>query len=244
MSIRWSKIVRNSNDILAASKEGFDCIEMDIGYIISLSEDEFSFHKNLMLEKDIFCEICNSILPSNVRVSEDGFNTYVWIDYLKKAAKRASQFGCKTFVWNSGQARLLPFEEDTGNAKEQIFQFLYMLCEVLKNYNIKLLIEPLGLAHTNYINNIEEANELLGIINKENFSSLISINQMSQIGFKVEDFEKYSSIIKHIYSENPVTCTNYNYDEIFKNINEAGYDQTVSLPINSTKESLEICKNF
>lgn len=244
MDIKWSKIANKSNDILTASKEGFDCVEMSIDYLVNLSEDEFSFLKNLMIEKDILCETCNSILPLNVSVTEDGFNIYIWIDYLKKAAHRASQIGCTTFIWNNAKARLLPYEEDTGNAKEQIFQFVYMLCELLKHYNIKLLIEPLGLAQANYINTIEEAQELLNIINKDNLSSLISVNQLSQIGFKQSDFDKFSSIIKHVYCEDPITCTNYNYIDIFKSLDSINYNHVFSLPNSANKESLDYCKKL
>lgn len=244
MSIKWSKIAKNSNDVLIASKEGFDCIEMDIEYLINLSDEEFLFLKNLMHEKNIFCKTCNSILPLNVIVTEDGFNIYTWIDYLKKAASRASELGCEKFIWNDGKARLLPYEEDSGNAKEQVFQFLYMLCELLKHYEITLLIEPLGLAQANYINSIEEAQELVNIINKDNLSSLISINQLSQISFKENDFDKFKSIIKHIYFEDPITCSNYNYIEIFKNLDDITYNHLISLPNKANKNSLDYCKKL
>lgn len=244
MNIKWSKIAKNSNDILTASKEGFEYIEMSVDYITTLSEEEFVFLKNLINEKNIMCETCHSILPLNVSVTEDGFNIYVWIDHLKKAAFRASELGCKTFIWNSGKARLLPYEEDTGNAKEQVFQFLYMVCELLSHYNIKLLIEPLGPAHVNYINTMAEVEELLGLINKENFSSLISVSQLAQIDFQSGDFNKYESIIKHIYCEDPIKCTNYDYDDIFNGIKNMKCDQIISLPNSSTKESLDYCKKL
>ncbi len=244
MSIRWSKIANNSNDILMASSEGFDSVEMSIDYLINLNDEEFLFQKNLMIEKNLFCETCNSILPKSVSVTEDGFNIYVWMDYLKKAARRASELGCKTFIWNNGRARLLPLEEDSGHAKEQVFQFVYMVCELLKHYDITLLIEPLGFTKTNYINSINETQQLLNLIDKDNFSSLVSMSGLSEIGFQDDDFKKFSTIIKHVYVEDPIASTNYDYPNIFKNFKSINYSCSYSLPNSANKESINYYKKL
>lgn len=244
MNAKWSKIVKCSNDILSASKDGFDSIEMSVDYIVNMSEEEFLFQKNLMIEKKLFCESCNSILPQNVIVTEEGFNIYVWMDYLKKAASRSSELGCKVFIWNNARARLLPMDDDSGHAKEQVFQFLYMLCDLLSHYNITLLIEPIGLSKTNYINTIKEAEQLLNIINKDNFSSLISINTLSEIGFENSDFEEFSKIIKYVYLEDPILCKNYNYANLFKNLHNINYEHYYCLPNSANKESLDYCKKI
>jgi len=244
MNIRWSKIAKNSNDILLASNDGFDSVEMSIDYLVNMSEEEFLFQKNLMREKNIFCETCNCLLPKTVKVAEDGFNIYIWIDYLKKAAIRASGIGCKRFVWSEGLARLLPEDDDSGYANEQVIQFIYMTCELLKHYKIELLIEPLSQKQTNYINNIQEVKQLIDIISKDNFASALSINNLSKIGFEENDFEKFSNIINHIYLDDSKESLTSNYSQIFMKLKKVNYKQLFSLPNSANKKKLEYYKEI
>ena len=97
-------------------------------------------------------------------MTENGFNLYVWTEYLKKAVHRLSELGCQKLVWNNGRARVLPMEGDTSEMKGQILQFIHMLCDLSGNYDITILIEPLGTRRTNYLNSMEEIKDFLPLI--------------------------------------------------------------------------------
>lgn len=88
-------------------------------------------------------------LPADVRVTQKGFNIYVWMEHLKAAVHRMAELGCRKLVWSDGRARVLPVEGATAGFKEQVLQFLYMLCGVAANFDMTVLIEPLGPRRTN-----------------------------------------------------------------------------------------------
>lgn len=127
MSVRWSKLANDPASIMKAASDGFNCVELTVDQVANISDEQFVLKKNLLLQYDLIPEVCSSILPADVSVTEKGFNLYVWMEYLKKAIRRLSELGCKKLVWSNGRARVLPLEGDTGEMKEQVQQFLHML---------------------------------------------------------------------------------------------------------------------
>lgn len=254
MSIRWSKTANDSAGIVKAASEGFDCVELAIDYVMKISDEQFIPQKNLFLQYNIVPEVCASVLPADVFVTEKGFNLYVWAEYLKKATYRLSELGCQKMVWSNGRARVLPLEGDTSGMKAQILQFLHMLCEVSGKYGITILIEPLGPRRTNYLNSMEEVKALLPIIPDDNISSLISLRELSDIGLPTEHFTRYSGLIKHVYMENPLhkkgkrisprPDDGYDYRSFLSSLDDIHYDGVINLPDDADSGSLRYCQTL
>ncbi len=254
MSVRWGKLVNNSVDIVKAASDGFDCIEITIDYVMNNSAEQFILLKNLFLENKIAPEVCYSVLPKNVLITERGFNLYVWMEYLKKALHRLSELGCQKLVWSNGRARVLPWEGDTSERKEQVLQFLHMLCELSKNYGITVLIEPLGPRRTNYLNSMKEIDEFLPFVRKDNLSSMISLRELAEIDLPPEKFLNYSHLIKHVHMENPLIVSGrrtaprpgdeYDYSAFLSALHSINYNAVITLPEDADAESLQYCQEL
>ena len=130
MKIRWSKTANDSESIVKAASEGFGHIECNVDYVMGIPDDQFLSQKDLFLQHRIIPEVCASILPADVFVTEKGFNLYAWAEYLKKAVYRLSELGCRKMVWGNGRARVLPLEGDTSEMKSQILQFPFQKGDV------------------------------------------------------------------------------------------------------------------
>jgi sugar phosphate isomerase/epimerase len=247
MSVRWARMVNNLSGILQAGSDGFDRIQPSVEMLITLSKEDWA-------QMGIVPEVCSSPLPPDAYVTQRGFNIYVWTEYLKKAVSRAAELGCKKIAWSEGRSRVLPLEGDISAVKEQVMQFLYMLCEISGNFGISVLIEPLGPRRTNFLNSLAEISEFLPLVDKDNLSSMISLRELQEIGLSPSDIGRYSLLISHVQLENPLSeglqrttplkKDGYDYTPFLAALKTTGYDEVITLPENATVESLEYCRSL
>lgn len=247
MSIRWGKMINSLSEAETAENAGFDCIQPTIGFLMSLDTADL---KNLRIK----AEICSSPLPSDASVTQRGFNIYAWTEYLKKALFRAAESGCKRIAWNDGRSRVLPLEGDLSGEKEQVLQFLYLLCEISGKFDIEVLIEPLGERRTNFLNSMEEVKDFLPLVGKKNLSSMISLRELQYIGLNVSDISRYSSLITHVQMENPLlsgknrispkTDDTYDYLPFMSALREMEYSGVITLPDDADERTLIYCRKL
>ncbi|MBF0277978.1 MAG: hypothetical protein HQM13_09315 [SAR324 cluster bacterium] len=254
MSVRWSKTTNDPAGIATAASEGFDGVELTVDYVMSISDEQFILQKNQFLQLNLIPEVCNSILPTDVMVTEKGFNLYVWTEYLKKAIHRLSELNCQKLVWSNGRARVLPWEGDTSEIKGQVLQFLHVLGELSGKHNITILLEPLGPRRTNYLNSMKAIKEFLPLIRDDNISSVISLREMSEIDLLPEQFPEYSELIRHVYLENPQQTEGkrisprsddeYDYRSFFSALKRIQYEGVINLPEDADSDTLQYCRKL
>ena len=245
VSVRWARMVHNLSGILQAGAEGFDRIQPGLELLNTLSKEDWA-------QIGIVPEVCSSPLPPDAHVTERGFNIYAWTEYLKRAVSRAAELGCKRIAWSEGRSRVLPLEGDISGVREQLMQFLYMLCEIAGNFDISILVEPLGPRRTNFLNSLDEISEFLPLVDKDNLSSMISLRELSDIGFSFSDIDRYSSLISHVQIENPLLEgpqrrapkkeDGVDYKSFFSALRTAGYNNVITLPEDASADSLEYCR--
>ncbi|UCB44503.1 MAG: hypothetical protein JSV25_09780 [Spirochaetota bacterium] len=251
MKLRWGKMLNDLNSIDKIASEGFDCVQLTIDLIMKLNEEEFTHKKEYLLQTGLLFEVFTEPLPPEVFVTQKGFNVYVWTVYLKKALHRIAELGCRKLCWSNGKARILPEEGEIMDVKEQFMQFLFMLCEMVENYGITILIEPLGPKQTNFLNTMEEIKDLLPLINKNNLSSMISLRELGQINLDIKNIEYYKEIIKHVQMENPLSDyatrisprpeDDYDYHPFLNTLRSMNYSEIITLPQDADKEVLDYC---
>lgn len=254
MNISWGKMIADLSEVPAASAAGFRHVQMPVDVIMNLSDDNFIRQQEILLRHNITPEVCSSPLPDDVQVTEMGFNIYVWTEYLKKALRRLTKLGCKKLAWSNGRTRVLPLEGDIVGAKEQVLQFLYLLCDVADEHEITVLVEPLSPMRTNFLNTLDEMRDFLDRVGKPNLFSMISMRDLSEIGLNIEVFSSYSELIKHIQLENPSEQKGkrispkpddgINYYPFLNRLKQIGYDGMICLPQDADMRSLEYCRKI
>ena len=254
MTIRWGKIVDDPADVAAAVSAGFTHIQLAVDVVMAMSEADFARFRDELVRQKINAEVCASPLPPEVHVTEMGFNLYAWTEYLKKAMKRIADLGCRKLAWNDGRARVLPWEGDITGSKEQVLQFLYMLSEVSDTFGITVMVEPLGPRRTNFLNSLQEVEDFLARLGKQNLRSMISFRELTEIGLKIEDIDNFAHIIDHVQLENPLQASGKRvpplpgdgqlYAPFLNALRRMGYAGTISLPAAAEKASLALCQHL
>lgn len=254
MTIYWGKILVEFSDETLLSTTGFNFVQLPVDAIMNLSTDSFNYHKNQLRKLNLVPLACSSPLPADVQVTEMGFNLYVWTEYLKKAIRRIAELGCRKLIWNNGRARVLPWEGDVAGVKEQVLQFLYMLCDVADEYDITVLVEPLSPLRTNFLNTMDETSDFLGRVGKNNLSSMISFRELDEIGLNVKDIPLFIDLIEHVQLENPSHHTGQriapapsdaiDYRPFLKQLKQSGYSEMICLPEDADRAALDYCHDL
>ncbi|TFG64413.1 MAG: hypothetical protein E4H36_03085 [Spirochaetales bacterium] len=252
MSIRWGKKVTKVSQLDEAVSAGFDWVQLPLALITEAADKEFPQRKKQLLRSGIKFDVCSVDLPQDVRVTQKGFNTYIWLEYLKKAIQRITDLGCRTLSWSDGRARLLPVEGDIMGAKEQVLQFLFMLGEIAVNYGITILVEPLSPLRTNFLNSMEEIEEFLEPLGKENIMSMISTRELPEDFFSKEKLDRYKTLISLIRFEKPHVLEGtrrcpektdgYDYSVFVNALHGINYNGPVLLSEDAGKDGLMYCK--
>jgi sugar phosphate isomerase/epimerase len=254
MGVEWGKMVKDLSQVERAASDDFDFVQPTQDLAANLSREQLIQQKARIHEGGIPFKVCAVPLPSDVWVTQKGFNIYVWMEHLKSAVHRMAELGCRKLVWSDGKARILPVEGPTAGPKEQVHQFLYMLCRVAADFGMTVLIEPLGPRRTNFLNTMKEMAGFLSRIKVENISALVSLRELEHIGLPVSNLADYRQLIDHVQMDNPCfydgerVCPRpkdgYEYSPFLQALKEIGYSADISLPCDADAGGLEYCREI
>ena len=254
MGVQWGKMVSDLSQVEQAASDGFDFVQPVNDFVVDLTDEQLRSQKERIQAGGAPFKACALPLPTDARVTQKGFNIYVWTEHFKTALQHMAELGCRKLVWNDGRARVLPVEGAIAEAKEQVRQFLYMLCAVAADFGMTVLVEPLGPRRTNFLNSMEETADFLSRVRVENLSSLISLRELEQIKLSLSDLFDYRQLIDHVQMDNPRsydgprTCPratdDYEYGLFVHALKEAGYSADISLPDDADAVGLEYCRGL
>ncbi len=252
--MRWGKMVADLSEVDRAASDGFDFVQPVKDLAAGLGDEQILRQKARTLDSGMAFEVCAVPLPADVRVTQKGFNLYVWLEYLKNALHPLAELGCRKLVWSDGRARVLPVEGEIVALKEQALQFLYMLCGVAEDFDLAVLVEPLGPRRTNFLNSMKEVGDFLPRVGKENLSSLISLRELEPIGLSLPDLATYRKLIDHVHMDNPLASggaricprpnDGYEYRPFVQALKEMGYSAHISLPEDADAGGLAYCRGL
>jgi hypothetical protein len=254
MGVQWGKMVTDLSQVEQAASDGFDFVQPVKDLVVNLGKEQVLQQKAHIHNGGMPFRVCAVPLPSDVRVTQKGFNIYVWMENLKVKVHRMAELGCRRLVWSDGRARVLPVEGANAGSKEQVLQFLYMLCGVAANFDMTVLIEPLGPRRTNFLNTMRETGEFLSLVRMENISALISLRELEQIGLSALNLAAYRELIGHVQMDNPRSydgariCPRpkdgYKYRPFVQALKDMGYSADISLPEDADAGALEYCRGL
>jgi sugar phosphate isomerase/epimerase len=254
MGFQWGRMVTDLSQVGQAASDGFDFVQAVQDLVVNLRDEEVLRQKARIHDGGIPFKVCAVPLPADVRVTQKGFNIYVWMEHLKNAVHRMAELGCRKLVWSDGRARVLPIEGATAGSKEQVLQFLYMLCAVAADFDIAVLIEPLGPRRTNFLNTLKETAQFLARVRAENLSCLISLRELEPINLTLSDLADYKQFIGHVQMDNPRSydgariCPRpndgYEYAPFLQALKEIEYSADISLPDDADAGGLAYCRQL
>jgi sugar phosphate isomerase/epimerase len=265
MGIRWAKRIpgvfptepnaekRLIKEIKRAGEQGFSIVQLPVECVADAIDTKFPEIKKRLEDTGLFFEVFYSPLPKEVRVTERGFNVYVWMEYLTTAIGRLAELGCKTLLWDDGKSRLLPLEGEVAGLKEQFNQFVFMLCGVAEKWGITVCLEPLSPRRTNFLTTLQETVDCVALIGKQNLAVSIGLRTLYELSEGGETYDEclaYKEYIAHLHVENPTQARvltsprpsdGFDYRSFFALVKQMGYEGIVTLPEDADMDSLQFC---
>ena len=254
MALQWGRMVRDLSQARQAASDGFEFVHASADLVARLSDEPLHQEAGSTGGDGVPFAVCEVPLPANVRVTQKGFNVYVWTEHLRKAAHRMAGLGCRTLVWSDGRARLLPVEGEVAGFKDQVLQLLFMLCEVASTFDMTVLVEPLGTRRTNFLNTMREVGEVVDRVGKANLAGVISLREMEPIGLSLSELPSYRELIGHVQMDRPGVEPDprrsprpgdgCDYRPFLRALKGMGYSGRISLPDDADAAALAYCRQL
>lgn len=232
---------------------GYDAAEFNVARIMELDNSLFGELKKRFLDTGLDFSVFDNPIPLTERISDPGFKLENWQEYLLRASERCSQLGCKKYVFGNGKTRSLPIEGDISAARNKLDDFINMLCDISLQFEIMVMLEPLGKSYSNIFNTIEDCANAIKYYGKKNLSSLIDLRHIVALDLPMSEISKYKDNISHIHIDNPYSIVpdryypsvndEYDYKPFFDVLDEIGYNGIISVEANKYENYAQDIKN-
>lgn len=208
-----------AHQIEEVEKLGYDSIELDLGEIVAMTQEEFCALAEKVKHSKLGFEVFSGLLPLSVRFHAEDFDEERWMRYAEVAAERAAALGARMIPFGAGKCRSIPENcQDVPAAKAHVLHIVQRISDILARHNLLLAVEPLGPANSNYINTIPEADEFIADVNRPNCVTMCDLRHMFKMEESFENIVSYSSVIRHAHIDYP-----RGFDRLFPQ-NEDDYD--------------------
>ena len=223
------------DNIEKAASFGFDYIEVGVGSVAGLGEEEFAALKERLGKAPIGVEAANVMLPGTIHISGEEANHETMRAYLEGAYQRLGEIGCRTVVFGSGGARRIPEGFDREKAGEQLLEASRIIGETAGKYGITVALEPLCRKECNVVNSVTEGGELVEKVDLPAFRLLADYYHMGTDSESFDGIRRYGKYLRHVHIAHPTARTvpaegdGGRYEEFFSVLKEIGYDLRVSI---------------
>lgn len=227
-----------ANQIDTVEALGYDCIELDLGEIVAMSEEEFATLKAHVEKSRLGFEVFSGLLPLSVRFHAADFDEEHWMSYVDTAASRAAQLGAIMIPLGAGKCRSIPEDcPDVQKAKDYVVHLVQRISDIMARYHLTLVVEPLGPANSNYVNTIPEAMEFIAKVNRTNCHTMCDLRHMHKLHEEFCHIPENISEILHAHIDYPHGFDrlfpqredDYDYAPYLKALHEANYDRILTI---------------
>ena len=180
---------------------GFRLIGTTVSDLISPSIEENNFRQKFEKVKALQCSVimCNVLFPATLKIAGPKVEEKSVLDYLHQVGSRAKQMGIRNLILGSGGARRLPDDYDKEEAMHEFIKLAKKMAEVVKQYDVTLILENLNSTETNFINTLKDAAFIVRAVDHPNFRLNADIYHMMKEDESPLEIERARGLI--IYCE-------------------------------------------
>ena len=230
-------------------KIGYDYIELNLTNLSEMTDEQYGETTRLIDQSGLRAEAFNVMIPGKYRLT--GMNRLVdreaVQEYVRRVVPKAARLGAKVIVFGSGAARNVPHDYPMEMAKMQLQRFLCGIRDILREYGVRLAIEPLNSKETNIIHTVGEALDIARRLEPETVDKAEKDNNINTVGVlgdtyhmhkQDESFDSFALAGKdlyHVHTAENVRRVYPDYDDgtdyagLFRALMAAGYDGRVSV---------------
>ena len=238
-------------NIEIVKKCGFDYMELPVGDIVDMSENEIKNTSEMLKNVGIPARACNCLFPGDIRLCGETFSLDRIKEHVKKAFNNGAILGIENFSLGSGFQRHIEPEDDFEKCMEQFIAATDAIADLAKENGVIVALEPLNKSETNVINTVADGAVLVREINKSNLKLMADTYHMDIENEDYSVITENKDIIYHIHIANkngrsfPKSGDGNDYGVIFNLLKSIGYNGKLSIEANSDnfeKDCMECAK--
>lgn len=193
-----------SGDLTAIRRAGFDFAELDLMELSRMTDGEFSEFVRRAGDSGLDFDAFSGFMPLTERIHSPVFCADRWLEHARRMAGRASQLGGKLWALGAGKCRSLPEGADPAAARERVMAFFGGIAGIVAPCGVKLCIEPLGPANSNFLNTVGEAAEFAAETGRANCGTMCDMRHMVALNEPFEDIATWRESIWHAHVDYPL----------------------------------------
>lgn len=136
-------------------------IESGFAVYTNKSAEDFAREKEILLASPLRPYSMNSMLPGDFVLYGTKEQSDAVCEFVRRGMERAAQVECKSVCMGSGKARSIPEGMTRDEAADRLATLCARFCEIAGEYGIKIAIEPLRTAETNFIHTLDDAYDII-----------------------------------------------------------------------------------
>lgn len=236
MAIRFG-ICKDFDKLELVAKAGFDYFEPQFRTLTAMSDEEFEKTKAKVAELNIKCEAYNIFAPGSVpslRAEDIDFNALS--EMVHKGMSRAKELGGKIVVMGCGWLRRYPEDMTLKHAKEETAKTIRFCGDIAAQYGITLVIEPLNLHETNFVNTLKEGIEFTKLCDHPAVKCLVDFYHTYRNSETIGSLKENIAEVYHAHLARPNEDRAYPEEEDLPKLEawsqllkDVGYDSRISL---------------
>jgi sugar phosphate isomerase/epimerase len=188
------------------SEAGGAHIEANFKVYANMSEEEFIHECDVLHSTSLTVISMNNMLPSNFTLHGTEEQTQEVCDFVRSGLQRAAALGCKIVCMGAGSARNIPEGMSRNEATDRFVALIARFCAMAAEYDIKIAIEPIRKAETNFINTVADAYDIVRRLPEYNN---LGINpdmfHMYEEGDDFSNLMKYKDYVFNVHMAEPGT---------------------------------------
>ncbi|MBO5882885.1 MAG: sugar phosphate isomerase/epimerase [Clostridia bacterium] len=225
---------------------GYDYIEGNMTEIATATDEEFEEIRKTACTLPIKVETTNCFFPSDVILysyKKDGSADIEGFkkkkeeigEYAVRALSRVRELGVKISVIGSGSARAIPDSMAPAVAEEQFIEIIKLIGEIASMYGVRLCLEPLRRAETDFINTYAESFAFAKKLADKNIATMIDFYHQAENGEPLDTFVSAGKDLVHTHIAAPITRQAITesdleyFTDIMKHLHNMGYTGRMSL---------------
>jgi sugar phosphate isomerase/epimerase len=176
-------------------------LEEGVGGFLSPAEPDEKFAPRLEAAKSskVPVRACNGFLPGTLKAVGPAAKPAEIQAYAATAFSRAARAGITTIVWGSGESRRIPEGFGKVQAEEQFRALAKSVAGAAGKSSILLVLEPLNVGETNFLNSLKEGAAMVESVGHPNFKLLADFYHIVRAGETPDSIVKTGAHIKHCH---------------------------------------------
>ena len=209
---------------------GYDQLELTIGGIYELNDEEFAALKQRLADRKIKVKSANCMLHGSLPQAYLDTGLEKTRAYLATVMPRLKELGITIAVFGSGYHRRMPEDMPQEKRHEILSNLLTVIEEEARKNGITVAIEPLNRNESNILLSTQEAMGYIRELNLPNLKLLVDLYHFCYEGETLDRIYEYGPYIKHVHIVEPSRRTflragdAYDYRAFVKALHDMGYD--------------------